>query len=86
MSIETSLGTIITEVKSDPDYPGIQLSLKRGQNVYGICLLEVVDNQSDNPALNVVVWNPENIWEHPEFTQKTSKEDVDNMFEEVVDG
>lgn len=86
MSIETSLGTIITEVKPDPNYPGIYLALKRGQNIFGICLLEVVDNQSENPALHAVVWNPKNVWEDPAFAQKSSRAEVDNMFEEVVDG
>ena len=86
MSIETSLGTIITEVNPDPNYPGIYLSLKRGTNTYGICLMEVVDNQSDNPALNVVVWNPKDVWEDPEFMQKSSKAEVDHMFEEDIDG
>jgi len=80
--IDTALGTIITEVNPDPDYPGIYLSLKRGANTYGICLMEVLDNETDNPALNVVVWNPNNVWDDPEFTQKTSKEDVNRMFNE----
>ena len=84
--IDTALGTIITEVNPDPNYPGIYLALKRGQNIYGICLMEVLDNETDNPALNVVVWNPKNVWEDPEFTQKSSKKTVDAMFEEVVDG
>ena len=77
MSIETSLGTIITEVDHDPNHPGIYLCLKTGQNVYAFCLLQVVDNQSDNPALSVVTWNAS------AFTQKSSKDDVDLMFEEV---
>lgn len=80
--IDTALGAIITEVNPDPNYPGIYLSLKRGTNIYGICLMEVVDNKTDNPALNVVVWNPKNVWDDPGFTQKTSKADVDRMFEE----
>ena len=85
MKIETSLGTIITEVNPDPNYPGIYLGLKRGKNIYSLCLLEVVENQTEIPALNVVVWNPNTVWEGPEFMQRTSKADVDRMFEEVVD-
>lgn len=79
--IHTALGDIIAEPSPDKCYPGIYLSLRRGDKTFGIVLLEVDQVNSDDLSLNAHVWNPEEIWEDPVFSMQSTKETVDKMFE-----
>lgn len=85
MEIKTSLGTITATVNNDPYYPGMFLSLKRGDQTYSIVLLEVEQTNEKNPKLNVHVYDPEEIWNNATFSMSTPKETVDAMFEEEME-
>lgn len=80
--LNTPLGDIVASVAPDVNFPGIYLSLRRENEIYSLVLLEVDNTGKENPELCAHVWNPEEPWEDPVFSMRSSKEIVDKMFEE----
>lgn len=82
MEINTSLGTITVGVNHDEFYPGMFLSLRRGNQEYSIVWLEVDQTDKEHPELKAHVYSPEEIWDDPIFSMSSTKETVDTMFTE----
>lgn len=82
LEIETLLGKIVVEECHDPSFPGFYLSLRRNDQTYGICLLEVVQYDPSHPELKAHIWSPSTIWEDPSVSMSFEKTEVDKMFEE----
>ena len=84
LEVETKLGTIMADPSGyRDDYPGIYLTLKRGDKTVGLCLLEVVQVDDEEPYLAARMWNPTNPWDTPSISVKSSKDTVDTMFDQM---
>ena len=81
--IHTALGDIIAQPSPDTCYPGIYLSIRRGDKTFPLVLLEVDQVNLADRTLNAHVWNPEEIWDDPVFSMRTNEDTVNQMFEEV---
>ena len=82
MTVHTELGDIIAEPSPDMCYPGMYLSLRRGDQTYPICLLEVDQVNLADKTLNAHVWDPQDLWGDPVFTLKTPEDTVLKVLEE----
>ena len=83
--IHTALGDIIAQPSPDTCYPGIYLSIRRGDKTVPIVLLEVDQVYPADKQLNAHVWDPENVWDDPVFSMRTNEETVDKMFKEETE-
>ena len=65
--IHTSLGDIIAHPSPDRYYPGMYISLRRGDKSFPLVLLEVDQVNPADKQLNAHVWSPEEVWDDPVF-------------------
>lgn len=80
MDVKTKLGTLRAQAYFDKEYPGINISICRGNKRIGLCLVEV-DQYEEKPVLKIHVWSPDVKIDEPIFD--LNEADMDKMFEEV---
>lgn len=79
VKINTALGTLSVQPVDSPDYPGIYVTLERGNKKEALVLLEV-DNENKN--LMAHIWNPDVPWDDPDVTRVFHEDSVNKMFDE----
>ena len=77
MRINTKLGALVAEAVYGHEYPGMYVSLERGNQTYGIVLLEVDQSDKQKPPRD-----PADIFGDPTFTEEFDGDAVNSMFEE----
>jgi len=81
--VKTSIGTLVARTHHCDSYPGIYVGLDRNGEHFGTALIEVDQDDPENPVLKAHVYNADPHKEEPEFDKHITPDEIDYYFAET---